>query len=207
MSDRQTLTDIDLNVEQTSSVDGETESEKAYNVAAIGLGAFFGALMGAAAVAFASKITVESVNNTVKGVGSAVKNAAEGVNATVKGVGTAVKNVAENVDDTLKDVGTSVKGSAEEINVNFKGTVDVVKNTTQSVNSTVKGTADVIKNASDSVSQNVQNTIDAVSAPISATENKQADNPQKSSEAQTAYILVPVDKDKYVAQNNPTNRQ
>ncbi|MBW4663527.1 MAG: hypothetical protein KME01_04885 [Chroococcus sp. CMT-3BRIN-NPC107] len=206
MSDRQTLTDIDPNSDrQTSPDDVETNPEKAYNLAAIGLGAFFGALMGAAAAAFASKVTVESVNNTVKGVGSAVKSAAEGVNATVKGVGSAVKNVAENVDDTLKDVGMSVKGSAEEVNENLKGTVDVVKNTAQSVNFTVKGTADVIKNASDSVSQNVKNTIDAVSEPVSGKENKQAYSTQKPSETQTAYILVPVDKDKYVVQNNPTD--
>ncbi len=81
----------------------------------------------------------------------------------------------------------------------MKGTVDVVKNTAQSVNYTVKDTADVIKNASDSVSQNVKSTVDAVSEPVSGT----TDSTQKSSETQTAYILVPVDKDKYVMQ--PTN--
>lgn len=209
MSDREILLDKNENIdankgEQTTSQDNvEPNTDKGYNLATIGLGAVFGALMGAAAVAFASKITVESVNNTVKGVGEAVKGAAEGVNATVKGVGNAVKNVAENVDDTLKDVGTSVKSTADEVNQNLTGTVDVVKNTAQSVNYTVKGTADVIKSASESVSQNVRSTVDAVSEPVSGAENKEAASTQKPSEAQTAYILVPVDKDKYIIQNNP----
>lgn len=36
-------------------------------------------------------------------------------------------------------------------------------------------------------------------------ENKPAEGKQKPSEAQTAYILVPVDKDKYVMQNPPVS--
>lgn len=200
---------IDANTENQSPSQESVEvnPDKGYNVAAIGIGAIFGALMGAAAAAFASKVTVESVNNTVKGVGDAVKGAAEGVNATVKGVGNAVKNVAENVDYTLKDVGTSVKGTADEVNQNLKGTVDVVKSTAQNVNYTVKGTADVIKSAGERMSQNVKSTVDAVSEPVSSAENKAADNDNtpKPGETQTAYILVPVDKDKYMIQNNPTD--
>lgn len=211
MSDRISIDKIDkdetmntLTEEQAAPQDSvEVNTNKGYNVAAIGVGAVFGALMGAAAAAFASKITVESVNNTVKGVGDAVKGAAEGVNATVKGVGSAVKNVAENVDYTLKDVGTSVKGTADEVNQNLKGTVDVVKSTTQNVNYTVKGTADVIKTAGESISQNVKSTVDAVSEPISGAENEDTGAKQQPSDTQTAYILVPVDKDKYVMQNNP----
>ncbi len=200
MSDREILIEKPITNEQTDAQDSvKVNADKGYNLAVIGIGAAFGALMGAAAAAFASKVTVESVNNTVKGVGEAVKGAAEGVSTTVKGVGNAVKNVAENVDYTLKDVGTSVKGTAEEVNQNLKGTVDVVKTTAQSVNYTVKGTADVIKNASESVTQNVKSTVDTVSQPV-AGENQAAGSTQKPNENQTAYILVPVDKDKYVMQ-------
>ena len=196
MSDR-ILLDKDVTTEDQATAQDQVEqnTDKGYNLATISIGAVFGALMGAAAAAFASKITIESVNNTVKGVGDAVKGATEGVGKTVKGVGDAVKNVAENVDYTLKDVGTTVKGTATEVNENLQGTVDVVKNTAQSVNYTVKGTADVIKGASESVSQNVRSTVDA------ASQSVPAEGTQKPTEAQTAYILVPVDKDKYMMQN------
>jgi len=40
--------------------------------------------VGAVAGALAGKVTVESVNNTVKSSGDAVKGAAQGVNQTVK---------------------------------------------------------------------------------------------------------------------------
>ena len=202
MSDR-ILLDKDVTTEDQATAQDQVEqnTDKGYNLATISIGAVFGALMGAAAAAFASKITIESVNNTVKGVGDAVKGATEGVGKTVKGVGDAVKNVAENVDYTLKDVGTTVKGTATEVNENLQGTVDVVKNTAQSVNYTVKGTADVIKGASESVSQNVRSTVDAASQSVSEAENKPAEGTQKPNEAQTAYILVPVDKDKYMMQN------
>jgi gas vesicle protein len=205
MSDREILLDKEESTkeEQAASPNNvETTINKGYNPAIIGLGAVFGALMGAAAAAFASKVTVENVNNTVKGVGDAVKNAAEGVNTTVKGVGNAVKNVAENVDYTLKDVGTSVKGTADEVNQNLKGTVDVVKSTAQNVNSTVKGTTDVIMSAKENMVQNVRNTVDTVGEAIPGAENQAASSTQKPTETQTAYILVPVDKDKYMMQNS-----
>ncbi len=202
MSKKEILLDKNENMdEQAASPDNAPNTDKGYDLTTIGLGAVFGALVGAAAAAFASKITVENINNTVKGVGDAVKGAAEGVNTTVKGVGNAVKNVAENVDYTLKDVGTAVKGSADEVNQNLQGTVNVVKNTAQSVNYTVKETADVVKNAGESVSQNVKSTVDTVSETVS----KEVAGEQKPREAQTAYILVPVDKDKFVMQNNPIN--
>ena len=177
-------------------------TDKGYNLATIGIGAVVGAVVGAAAAALASKVTVESVNNTVKGVGDAVKNAASGVNNTVKGVGDAVKNVAENVDYTLKDVGTTVKGTAEELNQNVKGTVNVVKGTAQNVTYTVKGTVDDLKSATEDVSQTVKSTVDAVAEQAPVAENKEVDT-QKQSEPQTAYVLVPVDKDKFVLQNVP----
>ena len=158
-------------------------TDKGFNLATIGIGAVVGAVVGAAAAALASKVTVESVNNTVKGVGDAVKN------------------VAENVDYTLKDVGTTVKGTAEELNQNVKGTVNVVKGTAQNVTYTVKGTVDGLKSATEDVSQTVKSTVDAVAeAPVA--ENKEVDT-QKQSEPQTAYVLVPVDKDKFVLQNVP----
>jgi gas vesicle protein len=179
-------------------------TDKGYNLATIGIGAIVGAVVGAAAAALASKVTVESVNNTVKGVGDAVKGAASGVNNTVKGVGDAVKNVAENVDYTFKDVGTTVKGTAEELNQNVKGTVNVVKGTAQNVTYTVKGTVDGLKNVTEDVSQTVKNTVDAVAEQAPVVENKEVDT-QKQGEPQTAYVLVPVDKDKFVLQNVPIN--
>lgn len=178
-----------------------TNTDKGYNLATIGIGAAIGALVGAATAALASKVTVESVNNTVKNVGDAVKGAATGVNTTVKNVGDAVKNVAENVDYTLKDVGTTVKGTADELNSNVKGTVNAVKGTAQNVTYTIKGTAVGLTTATEDLSQTVKSTVDAVAqqAPV-------AENPvetQKPSEPQTAYILVPVDNGKFVLQNVP----
>ena len=159
-------------------------TDKGYNLATIGIGAVVGAVVGAAAAALASKVTVESVNNTVKGVGDAVKN------------------VAENVDYTLKDVGTTVKGTAEELNQNVKGTVNVVKGTAQNVTYTVKGTVDGLKSATEDVSQTVKRTVDAVAEQAPVAENEEVDT-QKPSEPQTAYVLVPVDKDKFILQNVP----
>ncbi len=168
----------------------------------IGIGALVGAFVGAAATALATKVTVESVNKAVTGVGETVKGAASGVNKTVKGVGDAVKNVAENVNYTLKDVGTTVQGTASDVNQNVKGTVNVVKGTAQNVNYTVKGTADVLKSAAEDVSQNVKSTVDAVAQSEPVAENNDT-SAQQPSQTQTAYILVPVDKDKFVLQNVP----
>lgn len=171
--------------------------DKGSSLIPIGIGAIVGAVIGAATAALASKVTVESVNNSVKGVGDAVKGAAMGVNNTVKGVGDAVKNVAENVDYTLKDVGTTVKGTAEELNSNVKGTVNAVKGTAQNVNYTVKGTTEALKSAT----QEVKGTVEAVAqqAPV---ENQQA-SAGSPSQPQTAYVLVPVDNGKFMMQNVP----
>ena len=55
------------------------------------------------------------------------------------------------------------------------------------------------------MSQNVRSTVDAASQSVSEAENQPAESTQKPTEAQTAYILVPVDKDKYMMQNPSDN--
>lgn len=194
-----------ITIQQPTMAEDNSEpanTDTGFNLATIGIGALVGAVVGAAATALASKVTVESVNKTVKGVGDAVKGAATGVNTTVKGVGDAVKNVAENVNYTLKDVGTTVQGTAQDVNQNVKGTVNAVKGTAQNVNYTVKGTVDVLKSATEDVSQSVKSTVEAVAEQAPVAENNEEDT-QKPTQAQTAYILVPVDKDKFVLQNVP----
>jgi len=140
------------------------------------IGSVVGAVVGAVAGALASKVTAKSINHTVKGVGNAVKGAAEGFNYTVKGVADAVKSVAENVNHTLKDTVDVVKGAAEDVNHTLKDTVDAVKGAAEDVNYTVKGAVDA--------------------AAMETAEN--AKQSAKQVDTQTAYILVPVDKEQVV---------
>jgi stress response protein YsnF len=62
---------------------------------------------------------------------------------------------------------------------------------------------DVLKSATDIV-QSVKSTVDAVSEQPPVAENKEAGT-GKPAQTQTAYMLVPVDKDKYVMQNVPVD--
>ncbi|MBE9017183.1 hypothetical protein IQ272_13760 [Chroococcidiopsidales cyanobacterium LEGE 13417] len=178
-----------------------TNTNREPNLAKIGIGAAVGALVGAATVALASKVTVDRINNTVKGVGDAVKSAAEGVNNSVKNVGNAVKNVAENVNYTVNDVGTTIKGTAEDVNENVKGTVNAVKMSTHNAYYNVKGATDSVRLATEDISQNAKSPIEAVAQQMAQS---QAVSTEKQSEQkQTAYVLVPVSKDKFVMQNFP----
>lgn len=173
------------------------------------IGAFVGAVVGALAVNIARQFTVENVNNTVKGVGNAVKGAAEGINNTAKGVGNAVKSVAENANHTVKDVGETVKFTAEDFNQNIKGTVDAMKSTTQSVNSHVTDAANVVKATVQEVNNTVKGAVDTVYEQQIVTENSQSDTDEVSSEqskgTQTAYMLVPVAKGKVIGQPIPVD--
>ena len=134
------------------------------SLAKVGIGAVVGAVVGAVAVTLAGKVTVESVNNTVKGIGEVVKGTAKSVNNTVKGVGDAVKNVAENVNYIVEDVGATVKGVADDVNQNVKGTVNVVGGADEGINYTVKDTVDAVKNLTEDVSQNVKSTVDVANS-------------------------------------------
>lgn len=140
------------------------------SLAKVGIGAVVGAVVGAVAVTLAGKVTVESVNNTVKGIGEVVKGTAKSVNDTVKGAGDAVKNVAENVNYIVEGVGATVKGVAEDVNQNVKGTVNVVGGADEGINYTVKDTVDVAN--SDPVGQQ-QTTVAAVYEQPRVAENKE----------------------------------
>lgn len=130
------------------------------SLAKVGIGAVVGAVLGAVTVTLADKVTVESVNNTVKGIGEVVKGTAKSVKNTVKGVGDAVKNIAENVNYVIEDVGATVKGVAKDVNQNVKGIVIVVRGADESSNYTVEGTADAVKSLTEDVCQNVRSTVD-----------------------------------------------
>lgn len=207
LSDRNENIDSDP-VQQPSQTQNNTVSDNATantnrdpSLAKIGIGAVVGALVGAATVALASKVTVENVNNTVKGVGSAVKGAAEGVNNTVKNVGNAVQNVAENVNHTIDDVGITIKGTTEDVNQNVKGTVNAVKMSTHNAYYNAKSASDSIRIATEDISQNAKSPIEAVAQQM--VQNQTVSTKKPSEEKQTAYVLVPVSKDKFVMQNVP----
>lgn len=70
----------------------------------------------------------------------------------------------------------AVKGTAVGVNDTVKNTVDIVKGAAEGVKDTVKGTVDVAKSAEDDASYGSQS----------------ANIPNN----QTAYILVPLDKNK-----------
>lgn len=130
------------------------------SLAKVGIGALVGAVLGAVTVTLADKVTVESVNNTVKGIGEVVKGTAKSVRNTVKGVGDAVKNVAENVNYVVEDVGATVKGVAKDVNQNVKGIVNVVRGADEGSNYTVEGTLDAVKSLTEDVSRNGESTVD-----------------------------------------------
>jgi gas vesicle protein len=130
------------------------------SLARVGIGAVVGAVLGAVTVSLADKVTVENVNNTVKGVGEVVKGTANSVNNTVKGVGNAVKNVAENINYVVEDVGATVKGIAKDVNQNVKGIVNVVRGVNEGSNYTVESTVDAVNLLPEDVSQNLKSTVD-----------------------------------------------
>jgi len=166
------------------------------------LGALVGAVVGAVAINVARHLTVENVNNTVKGVGEAFKGAAEGVNNTAKGVGDAVKSVAENANSTVQDVGEVIKSTADDFNSNIKGTVDVVRATTQNVNSNVKGATSVVKGTAQEINNTVKGAVDTVCQQEIVTDEVSSD---RSNGTQTAYVLVPVEKGIVVGQPIPVD--
>ncbi len=130
------------------------------SLARVGIGAVVGAVLGVVTVSLADKVTVENVNNTVKGVGEVVKGTANSVNNTVKGVGNAVKNVAENINYVVEDVGATVKGIAMDVNQNVKGIVNVVRGVNEGSNYTVESIVDAVNRLPEDVSQNVKSTVD-----------------------------------------------
>lgn len=188
-------------VETTSNVNNDRLIKTA-------IGAFVGAVVGAVAINVARHLTVENVNNTVKGVGEAFKGAAEGVNNTAKGVGDAVKSVAENANSTVQDVGDAIKSTADDFNSNIKGTVDVVRATTQNVNSNVKGAASVVKGTAQEVNNTVKGAVDTVYQQEIVTDNDRTVtdvSSDRSNGTQTAYVLVPVEKGIVVGQPIPVD--
>lgn len=182
-------------VETTSNVNNDRLIKTA-------IGAFVGAVVGAVAINVARHLTVENVNNTVKGVGEAFKGAAEGVNNTAKGVGDAVKSVAENANSTVQDVGDAIKSTADDFNSNIKGTVDVVRATTQNVNSNVKGATSVVKGTAQEINNTVKGAVDTVCQQEIVTDEVSSD---RSNGTQTAYVLVPVEKGIVVGQPIPVD--
>ncbi len=178
-------TDDEITVEQIPYQSDEytVGTSRGNGLAKVAIGALIGATLGAVAGALATKGTAERVNQTVKGVGNAVKRAAEGVNETVQDVGNSTQSVANGVNETVQDVGNTIKNTAESVNDTVKGTVETVKGTVETVkgtskdvNDTVKGTVDTFKNAAEDVKQSA---------------NQEA----KLSEKQRTYILVPVEDD------------
>ena len=133
-------------------------TSKGDSLTKVGIGAVVGAVVGAVAVTLAGKVTVESVNNTVKGIGEVIKGIAMSVNNTVKGAGDAVKDVAETVNYVVEDVGATIKGVSEDINRNIKSTVNVVGGADEGINY-IKGTVDAVKSLTKDVSQNVKSTV------------------------------------------------
>ncbi|MDZ8053941.1 MAG: hypothetical protein RMX68_014980 [Aulosira sp. ZfuVER01] len=169
-----------------------TDDRGTNNLAKVAMGAIVGATLGAVAVALSIKGTAQRINQTIQNLGNGVKSAADGVNQTVKNVGDAIQTVAEGVNDTAKDVGDAVKTSAHGVNDTVQNTVSAVKVSSVKVNNTVQDTVSTVKGTAVSVNDTVQNTVDLGNRVV---EHEQPST-QKTNvpDDQTAYILVPVDK-------------
>ncbi|GAB4365176.1 MAG: hypothetical protein Kow00121_01530 [Elainellaceae cyanobacterium] len=111
----------------------------------IAVGVLVGATLGGVAGALANQEVVDRINQTIRGIGDAIKRAAANINNDIHNVGEAVHSVSTGVNDTVKDVGNAVKGAAEDINSTVKDTVNTVKNTADNVNGTAKDAFNSVK--------------------------------------------------------------
>lgn len=143
----------------------------------VAIGVLVGATLGGVAGALANPGVVDRINQTIKGLGDAIKKAAANVNDNVHNVGDAVYNVSENVNSTVKDVGSAVKGAADEINSTVKDTLNTVRHTAEDVNGTVKDTINEVK---DKTGENATQTKESSGVAVNASENG------------TLYKLIPV---------------
>lgn len=130
------------------------------SLAKVRIGAIVGTVLGVVIVTLGNKVTVESINNTVKSIGEVVKGTANSVNSNVRSVGDAVKNVADNVNYVVEDVGATVKGVVNDVNQNVKGIVNVVRDVYEGSNYNIAVTVDAVKSLTEDVSQNVKSTVD-----------------------------------------------
>ncbi|MBD3885783.1 hypothetical protein IFO70_29145 [Phormidium tenue FACHB-886] len=139
--------DSDLSAEQFSHANPTVMDEDPVNngLTKVAIGVIVGATLGGVAGALANPGTVERINQTVRGVGEAIKKAAANVNDNVQTVGDAVHSVSTGVNNTVKDVGDAVKGATEGINNTVKGTLNTVKHTAEDINGTVKDTFNDVK--------------------------------------------------------------
>lgn len=158
----QPLVNHDKNVEpitlQNDSQPADTSGDD--SLAKVRIGAIVGTVLGVIIVTLGNKVTVENINNTVKGIGEVVKGTAESVNNNVRSVGDAVKNVADNVNYVVEDVGATVKGVVDDVNQNVKGIVNVVRDVYEGSNYNIAVTVDAVKSLTENVSQNVKSTVD-----------------------------------------------
>lgn len=112
------------------------------------------------------------------------KRTSQGVNHAARGVGQAAKTVGEGVNHAAKGVGQAVKAVTEGVNYAVVGGVaEAVKNTAENAKQAVAGAADAVKDS-------VQGSKEAASG--EAGIGMQAEVPP------TAYILVPVEKEKII---------
>jgi len=162
-----------------------------------------GATLGAVAGALTNKKTAESINRTVKGVGDAVKGAAEGVasgiNNAVKGGVDAAKGTSEGINDAVKGGVDQVKGVAEGINDAVKAGVDQVQDTVEDAKPAGNQSVKPSDNQSFKLYEErlVADKKQVKTAEVSI---------RKHVETQTAYISVPLKKERLVVeQTTPVN--
>lgn len=155
-----------------SNLDANPTANDGFTKVAIGV--LVGATLGGIAGALTNRGVVDRINQTIRGVGNAVKRAAANVNNDVQNVGDAVYSVTTGVNDTVKDVGDAVKETAEGVNSTVRHTVSSVKHTAENVNGTVKSTLSSIKeNAQENEPSGQQDT-------------------NNTPEQETLYKLIPV---------------
>lgn len=147
----------------------------------IAIGAIVGATIGGVATALSNPTIVNRINQTVRGVGFAVKKAANGVDDTVRDVGDAMQSVATGVNDTAREVSDAVRGTAEGISGTVKSTINTVQGTVGDVNDTIKSTANAVQSTTEEISALSQRD----------TMSQRNTNGAES----TLYKLVPVNSD------------
>ncbi len=179
---RDTPQSLDKHDEKVEPITGKADTQPVGTDMSNGLskaaiGAVVGAFVGIVAGALANERTAHSINRTVKSVGNAVKGAAQSVNHTVKGVVDAVKGTSEGVAKGVSDTVTGAMDQAKD------GATDAKPASNQGVES--------------SEPQNFKLYEERLIADKKQVKTAEV-SIRKHIEMQTAYISVPLKKERLV---------
>ena len=168
---------VDPITSKTDAAPVGTDMSNGLSKAAVG--AVVGAFVGIVAGALANKRTAHTINHTIKSVGNAVKGAAQDVNNMVKGVPAAGKGTSESL---AKGVSDTVIGVTDQVK-------DGVKDAKPAINQSVES----------SEHQHFKLYEERLIADKKQVKTAEV-SIRKHIETQTAYISVPLKKERLVVE-------